>query len=103
MGLQAEVPVDQAGVETEVLQPRLQCGDVVAVERGTELVIQRARAEPVRGLLQRAVGGLADNAVHQQPAMLLEGAHRLVELGVEDLERHVPAGGQVFVGIVQQP
>lgn len=31
--LQAEVSVDQAGVETQVLEPGLQGGDVVAVER----------------------------------------------------------------------
>ena len=103
MGLQPEVPVDQAGVETEVLEAGLQCGDVVAVKGGAELVIQRARTEPVRGLLQRAVGGLADDAVDQQSAVLLEGTHRLVEFGVEQLESHVPAGSQIFVGIVQQP
>ena len=96
-------PSTRPGVEAEVLQPGLQRRDVVTVERGAELVIQRARAEPVGGLLQRAVGGLADNAVDQQSAMLLEGTHRLVEFVVEQLERHMPAGGQVFVGIVQQP
>ena len=38
VGLQPEVAVDQAGVEAEVLQPRLQGGDVVAVHRRAELV-----------------------------------------------------------------
>ena len=37
-------------------------GDVVAVHRCAELVIQRAGAQPVRRLLQRPVGGLADDA-----------------------------------------
>ncbi len=83
VGLQAEVPVDQAGVEPEILQPGLQGGDVVAVHRGAELMVQRAGAEPVGRLLQRAVGRLADDAVDQQPAVLLEGAHRVVEVVVE--------------------
>ena len=35
--------------------------------------------------------------------MLLEGADRLVEFVVEDVERDVLAGGQVVVGAVDQP
>ena len=100
MGLQTEVAVDQVGVEAEILQPRLQRRDVVAVHRCAELMIQRARAEAVGRLLQRAVGRLADDAVDQQPAVLLERAHRMVELVVEHVERDVLAGGQVVVGIV---
>jgi hypothetical protein len=103
VGLQAEVAVDQAGVETEVLQPRLQRGDVVAVHRRTELVIQCAGAEPVRGFFERAVGRLADDAVHQQAAMLLKRPHRVVELLVEDVDRDVPAGTEIRVGAIQVP
>src|SRR5690242_14810078 len=33
--------------------------------------------------------------------MLLEGAYRLVEFVVEELNRHMAAGRQVFVGIVE--
>ena len=101
--LQTEVPVDQVGVETEVLQPRLQRRDVVAVHRRAELVGQRARAEAVGRLLERAVGGLTDDAVDEQAAVLLKRAHRLIEVLVEHVERDVLAGGQVRVGAVDQP
>ena len=100
VGVQPEVAVDQAGVEPEILQPGLQGGDVVAVHRRAELMVQRAGAEPVRRLLQRTVGRLADDAVDQQPAVLLEGAHRMVEIVVEHVHRDVLAGGQVLVGVV---
>ena len=53
--------------------------------------------------MQRAVGGLTDDAVDEQAAALLEGAHRVVEFVVEHVDRDVPAGGQVVVGVVQQP
>ena len=65
VGVQPEVSVDQAGVEPEILQPCLQGGDVVAVHRRAELMVQRAGAEPIRRLLQRAVRGLADDPVDQ--------------------------------------
>lgn len=64
-------------------------------------MIERAGAQPVGGFLQGPVGGIADNAVDEQPAVLLEGAHRVVELGVEQLGRDMPARGQVVVGAVQ--
>ena len=51
VGLQPEVPVDQAGVEAEILQPGLQGGDVVAVHRRAELMIERAGARAGRKLL----------------------------------------------------
>ena len=102
VGLQSEVSVDQAGVEAQILQPRLQRGHVVAEQGSTELVIQRARTEPVRGLLERPVGGLADDAVHQQATMLLKGTDRLVEFGVEEFEGHVPASVEVVLGAIQQ-
>jgi hypothetical protein len=63
--LQTEVAVDQAGVETEVLQPGLQRGDVVAVHRCAELVIQRAGTESIRRFLDRPVSGFTDDAVYE--------------------------------------
>ena len=81
--MQPEVAVDQAGVEAEVLQPRLQRGDVVAVHRRAELVAEGARPEPVGRLFQRAVGRFAHDAVDEQAPMLLERADRVVEFGVE--------------------
>ena len=103
MGLQAEISVDQAGVETEILQPGLQRGDVVAVHRRTELVIQGAGAQPVGRFSQRAVGGFADDAVDQQPAVLLKRPHRVVELVVEHVERDVSSGAEICVRAVQMP
>ena len=100
MGVQAEVPVDQTGVEAEVLQPGLKRRDVVAEHRRAELVVECAGAEAVRSLFQRTVGRLADDAVDQQPAVLLEGAHRVVEFVVERIERDVPTGGEVGVRVV---
>ena len=101
MRLQAEVAVDQAGVETQILQPGLQRCDVVTVHGRTELMVQRAGTEPVGRFFQRAVGGLADDPVHQQSPMLLKRPHRVVELLVEDIECHMPSGGQVLVGAVE--
>ena len=83
--LQAEVAVDQSGVEAEVLQPGLQRRDVVAVHRRTELVIERARTQAVRSFFQRTVSRLADDAVDQQAAVLLERAHGVVEVVVEHI------------------
>ncbi len=37
-----------------------------------------------------------------QTATLLKGAHRVVEFGVEQVGGHVPSGGEILVGIVQQ-
>ena len=87
VGLQPEVAVDQPGVEAEVLQPRLQRGDVVAVHRRAELVTEGARPEPVGRFLQRAIRRLADDAVDEQAPVLLERAHGLVEFEVEIVER----------------
>ena len=52
VGLRAEVAVDPAGVEAEILQSRLQRCDVVAVQRRGQLVDQRTGAEAVRRLLE---------------------------------------------------
>ena len=100
MGLQPEVAVDQTGVEAEVLQPGLQRRDVVAVHRRPNWWAEDAGAEPVGRLLQRAVGGLADDAVDEQATVLLERADGLVEFGVERVERDVPAGGRSRVRAV---
>ncbi|CKT41810.1 Uncharacterised protein [Mycobacterium tuberculosis] len=66
-------------------------------------MVQRAGPEPVGGFFQRAVGGLTDDAVHQQAAMLLEGTDRLVELRVEQLKGDVTARRQVFFLMIQHP
>ena len=92
---QPEVSVDQLGVETQILKPRLQGGHVVAVHRCAELMIEGARAQSVGGLFERTVGRFTDDAVHQQSAVLLERPNRVVEFLVEDVQRDVPAGGQV--------
>ena len=93
--LQTEVAVDEPGVEAEILQPGLQRRDVVAVHRRTELVIERARAQPVRSFFQRTESRLADDAVDQQSAVLLERAHRVVEFAVEHIHGDVLTGGQI--------
>src|SRR5436190_23794307 len=77
--LQAEVSVDEAGVEAEVLQSRLQRGNVVAVHRRAELVIERTGAQPVGGLFQGTESRLTDNAVDEQTTVLLKRAHSVVE------------------------
>ena len=59
--------------------------------------------EPVGRLFQRAVGGLADDAVDQQAAVLLKCPHRMVEFLVEHIDRDVPAGAEVRVGAIQVP
>src|SRR5689334_18921182 len=66
-------------------------------------MVQRAGAEPVRGLLQRTVGGLAHHAVDKQAPLLLKRADSLVEFGVEQVGNRMLAGGQVRVGVVQPP
>ena len=96
-----EVSVDQAGVETEILQPGLQRGDVVAVHRRTELMMQGARTQPVGRFAQRPVGGFADDAVDEQPAMLLKRPYRVVELVVEYVQRDVLSGAQIRIRAVQ--
>jgi hypothetical protein len=103
VGLQAEVSVDQAGVETEILQPGLQCGDVVAIHRRTELMMQGARTQPIRSFPQRPVGGFADDAVDKQPAVLLKRPHRVVELVVEYVERNVPSSAWIRIHAIQMP
>src|ERR1700722_12582999 len=99
VGLQAGVSVDQPGVKAEILQSVLQRGDVVTVHRGTELMVQRAGAESVGRLFQCPVSGFANDAVHQQPPMLLKRPHRVVELLVEDVERDMLSGGELLVGV----
>ena len=103
MRLQSEVAVDQAGVETEVLQPGLQRRDVVAVHRRAELVVERACTKAVRSFFQRTVSRLADDAVDEQSAVLLERAHGMVEVVVEHIQSDVLTGGQVRVRAVDQP
>ncbi len=103
MGLQAEVAVHQSRVETEVLQPGLQGGHVVAVHRGAELMRQRPRTQSVGRFPERAVGGPADDPVDDQAAALLEGAYRVIELGIEDIQRYLLAGGEVVIRILEQP
>ena len=103
VGLQPEVSVHQPGVEAEVLQPRLQGGDVVAVHRRAELVAEDARPEPVGGLFQRAVRRFADDAVDEQAPVLLKCADGLVEFEVEIVQRDVLAGAQVRIRAVHQP
>jgi hypothetical protein len=61
--LQPEVAVHQHGVETEILQPGLKRGDIVAVHRSAELMVQCACTEAVRSLLERTIRRLADDAV----------------------------------------
>ena len=65
-------------------------------------MVERPRAQAVGGLFESTVGGLADHAVDEEAALLLEGAHRVVEFGVEQLRQDVPAGGQIRIGIVDQ-
>ena len=66
-------------------------------------MVEGPRAQAVRGLFERTVGGLADHAVDEEATLLLEGAHRVVEFGVEQLGQDMPAGGQVrVVGIVDE-
>ena len=101
MGLQAEISVDQAGVETEILQPGLQRGDVVAVHRRTELMMQGARTQPVGRFPQRPAGGFADDAIDEQPAVLLKRSYRVVELLVEYVKRDVPPGAQIRIRAIQ--
>ena len=103
MGHQAEVAVHQPGVEAEILQPCLQGGDVVAVHRRTELMVEDACPEPVRRFFQRAVGRLAHDAVDEQASVLLKCADGLVEFEVEQVDCDVPARAQVRVGAVHQP
>src|SRR6478735_1585163 len=95
--------VDKPGVEPEILQPGLQCRDVVAVHRRTELVIECARAQAVRSFFERTESRLADDAVDQQSAVLLERADSVVEFVVKHLQGDVPTGGQVVVGVVDHP
>ena len=99
MGHQPEMSVHQPGVEAEVLEPRLQSGDVVAVHRRPELVAEDARSEPVGGLFQRAIRRFAHDAVDEQAPMLLERADGLVELEVEIVGGDVPARAQVLVRV----
>ncbi len=103
MRLQAEVAVDETGVEAEILQPGLQRRDVVAVHRRTELVIERACTQPVRSFFQRTESRLTDDAVDQQSAVLLKRAHGMVEFAVEDINGDVLTGGQIVVKAVDQP
>ena len=64
--------------------------------------VQEGKGEAVGGLLQGAVGGTADDTVDQQAAPLLKVPHGVVELVVEHVHRHVPAGGGILVRVVQQ-
>src|SRR5215510_5340269 len=95
--------VDKPGVEAEILQPGLQCRDVVAVHWGTELMTERACAQAVRSFFQRTESRLADDSVDQQSAVLLERAYRVVELVVEHIQGDVTTGGQVLVRVVDHP
>ncbi len=89
VSLQAEISVDQAGVETEILQPwlaasqrrrrtsALRTDDARCAHPGGRDASRRARLE-LR---------FADDAIDEQPAVLLKRAYRVVELVVEGTSR----------------
>src|SRR5947209_4120410 len=89
------------GDDVEILQAVLQRRDVVAVHRRTELVMQDAGTQSVRRFAQRTIGGFADDAVDQQPAMLLKRADGVVELVVKDVDGDVSPGVDVGVRAVE--
>src|SRR4051794_38927185 len=64
---------------------------------------ERACPQPVRSFFQRTVSRFSDNAVDKQSAVLLKGTHRMVELGVENVDCDVLTGGQVFVWVLDEP
>ena len=72
-----------AGVEAQQVELDLQGEHVVAAERRF-LEVQQAVAQGVAGLDQLAPGVGADDAVREQAALLLEGAHR--DLGTRSEE-----------------
>ncbi len=63
--------------------------------------MQSARTQSVGRFPQRTVGGFADDAVDEQPAMLLKRAYRVVELVVEYVQRDVLSGAQVRIRAIQ--
>ncbi|SKY14964.1 Uncharacterised protein [Mycobacteroides abscessus subsp. abscessus] len=84
VGALPEDAVDESGVVAEVLQSALECGDVVADHGSRQSIQEHARAELIRRLAQRPIRRLADNAVDDQAALLLERAHGMVDIDVEE-------------------
>jgi hypothetical protein len=85
LGLLVEDPTRPARVVAELEQPLLEGEDVVAAHRGGDEQCEHPVAEPPPGLAQLPVRGGADDAVGDEPAALLEGAHRVLERDVEML------------------
>ena len=69
------------GGSTEVLQARLKSGDVVAGHGRGQAVQQHAGTQVVGRFEQCTVGFRPDDSVDEQAALLLKGAHRVVEPG----------------------
>ena len=74
LGLRTEDAVHRAGVVAELVQPVLQVDDVVPADRTFRVVPEQPVAERPARLVERAVGLVADPAVHRQAADLLEVA-----------------------------
>jgi hypothetical protein len=85
--------VGPADPEAEVEQPLLQGEDVVTAGQAAGNVGEQPVTEPPAGFVEDPVGERADDAVDGQPTLLLEGAHRPVEVGVEGVTRHARVGG----------
>ena len=83
LGLLVEHPTRAARVVAELGEPLLQRDDVVAGHRGRDHQRQHPVAERPARVAQRAVGGGPDDAVGDQPALLLEGPDGVLQLGVE--------------------
>ena len=64
-------------------------------------MMQGARTQPVGRFPQRPVGGFADDAIDEQPAVLLKCSYRVVELLVEYVKRDVPSGAQIRIRAIQ--
>ena len=101
LGDRAEASVDPAGLEAELEELALQRDHVVAGLHAAGQVHQDAVAEAPVGLLERAVGRPAHDAVGVEATPLLEGADGTLERGVvlarvadgvgrQQLERHQP-------------
>ena len=89
LGLLVEHPAGPAGVVAELQQLLLQRHDVVPAHRRRDQQREHAVTERPAGLAQRAIGRLTDDAVGDQPALLLEGAHGVLDDRVEVVRRPV--------------
>ena len=78
-----KMPSMRPGSKPRSCSRRLQGGDVVAVLHVVRAVAQHAVAEAPASAVEAAPGGRPDDAVGDQTALLLEGADRLLDLGVE--------------------